>query len=95
MVFEKGMVVSMTLALFCDECGAELPVQATSCAVCRQYFGASVPPPLVAAVQTPLPLPMATPAGGLHPGSLLAQRYWIISQVSPLIRGQWEHVEQH
>ncbi len=24
---------------------------------------------------------MATPVGGLHPGSLLAQRYWIISQV--------------
>jgi Protein kinase domain len=24
---------------------------------------------------------MAAPAGGLHPGSLLAQRYWIISQV--------------
>ena len=81
MVFEKGTVEPMTLALFCDECGAELPAQATSCAVCRQYFGASVPSPQRAAVRTPLPLPLATPAGGVHPGSMLAQRYWIISQV--------------
>lgn len=81
MVFEKGTVGPMTLALFCDECGAELPAQATSCAVCRQYFGASVPPPQKAAVRAPLPLPLATPVGGLHPGSMLAQRYWIISQV--------------
>jgi serine/threonine protein kinase len=81
MMFEKGTVGPMTLALFCDECGAELPAQATSCAVCRQYFGASVPPPQIAAVQTPLPLPLSTPAGVLYPGSMLAQRYWIISQV--------------
>ena len=81
MVFEKGTVAPMTSALFCDECGAALPAQATSCAVCRQYFGTSLPRPLVIAVQTPLPPPMAAPAGTLRAGSMLAQRYWIISQV--------------
>src|SRR5713226_284413 len=36
-VFEKGTVATMTSALFCDECGAALPAQATSCAVCRPF----------------------------------------------------------
>lgn len=72
----------MTSALFCDICGAALPAQATSCAVCRQYFGTSLPQPLFTAIQTSLPAPpMAAPAGATRPGSLLAQRYMIISQV--------------
>ena len=75
------MVAPMTSELFCDECGAALPAQATSCAVCRQYFGTSLPRPLIKAVQTPLPPPMSVPAGALQPGSLLAQRYSIINQV--------------
>jgi serine/threonine protein kinase len=70
----------MTSALFCDECGAALPAQATSCTVCRQYFGTSLPSPLIEAVQKPQP-PMPVPAGALHPRSLLAQRYFIISQI--------------
>src|SRR5260370_38092662 len=81
MVLEKGRVSAMTFAFFCDECGVALPAQATSCAVCRQYFGTSLPRPLVKAVQTPQPPPMAAPAGALRAGSLLAQCYWIISQV--------------
>jgi serine/threonine protein kinase len=81
MVFEKGTVAPMTSALFCDECGAALPAQATSCAVCRQYFGASLPRRPVQVVQTPLPPPMPVSAGVLGPGSLLAQRYSIISQI--------------
>ena len=55
MVFEKGTVAPMTSALFCDECGAALPAQATPCAVCRQYFGTTLPRPLIEVVQTPLP----------------------------------------
>jgi hypothetical protein len=81
MVFEKGTAAPMTSALFCDECGAALPAQATSCAVCRQYFGTSLPRPLVEAVQMPLPPPMFAPTEALRPCSMLAQRYWIISQV--------------
>jgi serine/threonine protein kinase len=72
----------MTYAFFCDECGAALPAQGSSCAVCRQYFGTSLPRPIVQAVQTPPPPPpISVPVGALHPGSLLAQRYSIICQV--------------
>ena len=71
----------MTSALFCDVCGAALPAQATSCAVCRQYFGTSLSSPPVEAAQTFLPPLMTAPAGVLRPGSFLAQRYSIINQV--------------
>jgi len=71
----------MTSALFCDECGAALAAQATSCAVCRQYFGTSSPSPSVQAVRAFLPLTMATCAGALRPGTLFAQRYRILDQV--------------
>src|SRR6266487_3496724 len=71
----------MTSALFCDECGAALPAQATSCAVCRQYFGAFSPSPPVQAIRASLPLIMATCAGALRPGTLFAQRYRILDQV--------------
>src|SRR5947209_20434824 len=71
----------MTSALFCDECGAALAAQATSCAVCRQYFGTSSQSPSVQAVRAFLPLTMATCAGALHPGTLFAQRYRILDQV--------------
>jgi tRNA A-37 threonylcarbamoyl transferase component Bud32 len=81
MVFEKGAGASMTSALFCDECGAALPTQAMSCALCGYRSGTSLPPPLVKAVQAPLPPPLAASAGALRPGSLLAQRYGIISQI--------------
>src|SRR2546421_4106420 len=69
----------MTSALFCDECGAALAAQATSCAVCRQYFGTSSPS--VQAVRAFLPLTMATCTGELRPGTLFAQRYRILDQV--------------
>jgi serine/threonine protein kinase len=71
----------MTYALFCDECGAALPAQGSSCAVCGQYFGTTLPRPQVQVVQTPLSPSMPVPAGALGPGSLLAQRYAIICQV--------------
>src|SRR6266700_7130028 len=79
-VFEKGAVAIMTSALFCDECGAALAAQATSCAVCRHYFGTSSPSPSVQAVRAFLPLTMATCTGALHPGTLFAQRYRILDQ---------------
>src|SRR5215467_5429273 len=71
----------MTYAFFCDECGAALPAQGSSCAVCRLYFGTTLPRPQVQVVQSPLSLSMLVPPGALGPGSLLAQRYSIICQV--------------
>src|SRR5438034_4720968 len=71
----------MTSALFCDECGAALPAQATSCAVCRHYFGPSSPaPPVQAAGASLLPTPV-TSVGTLCPGMLFAQRYRILDKV--------------
>lgn len=83
------MVTSMTSALFCDQCGAALPSQATSCPACRHYFGISLasppPSPPVQATQTSFPHGMAafagTFAGELRPGTLFAQRYRILEQV--------------
>ncbi len=80
-VFEKGAVAIMTSALFCDECGAALAAQATSCAVCRHYFGAASPAPPAQAIGTSLPPIMAAPAGALRPGRLFAQRYRILDKV--------------
>src|SRR5579872_5014610 len=81
---EKGRVANMSSALFCDQCGAALPAQATSCAACRRYFGASSPSPSPIA-QTSFPHGMAgftgTFAGVLRPGVLFAQRYRILEQV--------------
>jgi hypothetical protein len=80
-VFEKGPVAIMTSALFCDECGAALAAQATSCAACRHYFGASSPAPSAQSAGVSLPPTMAAPAGALRPGSLFAQRYRILDKV--------------
>jgi|SRR5579859_4994877 len=71
----------MTSALFCDECGAALPAQATSCAVCRQYFGAAWPSHPAQAARVPLPHNIEASMGVLRPGSLFAQRYRILEQV--------------
>jgi Protein kinase domain len=83
--FSKGTVASMTSALFCDQCGSALPAQATSCATCRHYFGASSPSPLVQAAPASHPHRMGgftgTLAGVLRPGTLFAQRYRILEQV--------------
>ncbi len=81
MEFEKGTVAAMTSALFCDQCGAALPVQATSCAACRYYFGTFSPPPSLQAAGASLPPTNAASAGALRPGALFAQRYRIIDQV--------------
>jgi serine/threonine protein kinase len=83
----KGTVASMTSALFCDQCGAALPAQATSCPACRYYFGmSSASPSLPAQVtQTFFPHNMAaftgTFADELRPGTLFARRYRILEQV--------------
>jgi predicted Ser/Thr protein kinase len=77
-VFEKGTGSSMTSALFCDQCGAALPAQATSCAACRHYFGA--PSPSAQAPQAPLPPTIATYLGELRPGTLFAQRYRVLDK---------------
>ena len=70
----------MTSALFCDECGAALPAQATSCAVCRHYFGSSSPSPPAQAARASLPPTPAASAGTLRPGMLFAQRYRILDK---------------
>ena len=83
---EKGTVLAMTSALFCDECGAALPAQATSCAFCRKYFGTAPPasPSSSSAVQAAkaflLPS-MAASVDVLRPGSLFASRYRILDKV--------------
>lgn len=59
----------MTVSLFCDECGASLPAYASSCAFCG-YPLATTPHPPVSPASGPLPS-----------GSLLAQRYRILSQI--------------
>src|SRR5215472_5375330 len=74
----------MTSALFCDECGAALPAQATSCAVCRHYFGAASPGPaeqVVIRASLPLPPPPAVSTGALRPGMLFTGRYRILEKV--------------
>ena len=79
----------MTAALFCDECGAALHAHATSCAVCRKYFGTALPPALLASpppallsvTNSYLPSLMVASADILHPGSLFAQRYRILEKV--------------
>ncbi|MHB8599458.1 MAG: serine/threonine protein kinase [Ktedonobacteraceae bacterium] len=77
----------MTSALFCDQCGAALPAQATSCPACRYYFGMpSAPSSLpVQTTQTSLPHDIAaitgTFVGELRPGTLFARRYRILEQV--------------
>src|SRR5260370_27374655 len=80
MVFEKGTVVAMTSTLFCDECGAALPAQATSCAVCRHYFGAASPLQPVQVARASLPPPPAASASALRPGTLFTQRYRILDK---------------
>src|SRR5215469_8925919 len=81
MLFEKGTVVAMSSDLFCDECGAALPAQATSCAVCRHYFGTASPTQPVQATKAALPPPLAASTGALRPGMLFAQRYRILDKV--------------
>src|SRR5215472_8817935 len=74
----------MTSALFCDECGAALPAQATSCAVCRHYFGAASPGPaeqVVIRASLPLPPSPAASTGALRPGMLFTGRYRILEKV--------------
>ncbi len=77
----------MTSALFCDQCGAALPAQATSCAICRRYFGS--PSPSLAPLSAKLPVQASLPhgmaassgAGILRPGMLFILRYRILEQV--------------
>lgn len=78
----------MTSPLFCDECGAALPAQATSCASCdssRRYFGTSSsspsPSPSVQVARVSFPRAMVASPGVLRPGALFAQRYRILDQV--------------
>lgn len=90
MMGEKGSALTMTSALFCDECGAALTAQATSCAVCRKYFGIASPSsipspsPLPSQIQAAggfLPLSMSTSVDELYPGSLFALRYRVLEKV--------------
>ena len=77
----------MTSALFCDQCGVALTAQATSCAVCRKYFGAAFtastysPPSTVQAGGASLTSYIAASADGLRPDTLFALRYRILDRV--------------
>ena len=75
----------MTSTLFCDQCGAALPAQATSCAVCRRYFGGPSPSPSPSGQPVHASfshgLPASSGSGVLHPGSLFLLRYRILEQV--------------
>ena len=65
--------------LFCAECGAANVSDATLCFACKQPLCSSPPsPPVQPVVQNAA---LAAPADCLAPGSPLAQRYRIISQV--------------
>jgi len=58
-----------------------VPAQGSSCAACRQYFGASSPSHPAQAARAHLPHSMEASVGVLRPGSLFAQRYRILDQV--------------
>jgi serine/threonine protein kinase len=71
----------MLASFFCDECGAALPTQATSCAACGHPVDASSLSPSVQSAKAPLLSSQTTTAGTLHRGFLLAQRYRILSLI--------------
>src|SRR5215468_4224432 len=71
----------MLASFFCDECGAALPTHATSCVACGQPVDASSPTPSAQAMKAPFPSSQTAPAGTLHRGFLLAQRYRILSLI--------------
>ncbi len=71
----------MIASFFCDECGAALPTQATSCAACGHPVDASLLSPLVQATKAPFPSSQTATGGTLSRGFLLAQRYRIVSLI--------------
>jgi len=73
--FEKGPVAAMTAALFCDECGAALQIQAASCAVCGHPLAAFALSPALPAAKTPTPASSTASDETLAASCLLAQRY--------------------
>ncbi len=85
----------MTSSVFCDECGAANPAQATLCFACQGPLPTVAPSPIVQAttVQTPVtPTVAVAPSPQLvasslpvshpvAPGTLFKRRYYIIEQV--------------
>jgi serine/threonine protein kinase len=67
--------------LFCSECGAANESDAPLCFACKQPLGSIPPSPPVQPVIHYAALAAPAPVDCLSPGSLLAQRYRIISQV--------------
>jgi tRNA A-37 threonylcarbamoyl transferase component Bud32 len=68
-------------SFFCDECGAALPTQATSCAACGHPVDVSSLSPLVQATKAPFLSSQTATGGTLSRGFLLAQRYRIVSLI--------------
>ncbi len=67
--------------LFCDACGAANTSGAPICFACEQPLGVSLPSPPVQPVVQNGTFATGVSADPLPPGSLLAQRYCIISQI--------------
>ncbi len=66
------------LTLYCEECGAANSTEDTVCFACQEPLQVSAysPPPPAPTISSP-----STSAGQLLPGSLLNQRYEIVSEV--------------
>src|SRR6266566_4011335 len=69
--------------MFCNECGASNPLQATYCFACNNPLQpiASLPLLQVQAVSTHVALPASMVIGPLFPSYLLHSRYTIVNQV--------------
>src|SRR5713226_8286387 len=66
------------LTLYCEECGAANSTEDTVCFACQEPLQVTAysPPPPAPTISSP-----STSAGQLLPGSLLNQRYEIVSEV--------------
>jgi len=76
-------VVMTAPTIFCNECGASNPLQATYCFACNNPLQPVASSPLlqVQAVSTNVAVPASMVIGPLFPSYLLHSRYTIVSQI--------------